>query len=371
MILHTQKIKKYFSIVSNVRVKGDFVCGNIFLDFEENKLWFKNTTGIIGYLKFDSTIDEGEKVKNILIPSDKFGFIVSLSDTIEVNSEGTFLVNGGKYDLSIYGDSMDLPDFSNSTEISKFILSPESILLIEEATNYMASGMTVDTALAGVFIRDSRIIGSNRYKLFDYKLEGIQNDYEIPASIANIIKSVSKISGIEELAVSLTKYESNFLKLKVGDDLVIYSTEQYNLSLPDIDAPDFVKLFNHETKLILDRQDLVNVLQRISIFYKSLGNQKIRITCIDDSNIEVSVLATSDTPDFKQATEILSNVDYRPSYEKFADLSINISGGSLLTAINYMESEKIKLAVGVDSDTGPISVIDNEKFHVILTKIIG
>lgn len=355
MIINTQKIRKYAKIIQFVREKGHDQHSNLYLDFDAKEILFQNSSLIFGKIDLEFT---GEKEENLYVPADKFLHLASLYEEIEFR-DGVFYGNESSYELLYFDGKGSYPD----------IEIPEKTIEITEELyeNFVNAFSYIDddpySALHGLFLKDSRIIATNRVKLYDYRLSTECQGITLPYSIIKLITVTGRNKRIR-----IADKKTSPVTILVDDDLILYQATDSILELIDTMDPKFINSYYHKEFLTIDRVEFLNEIATLTPFLETLPNNRISLKFETPGELKLIVNSSNDTVDFAKVEKVFTGVKYS-DFQYFRDKYLLLSSLDLKKALQDFNQEYITIQVSFDSKLPAINLSQDGRFHIILTKL--
>ncbi len=327
------------------------ILNNVLIRIDQKKVSLITTNldmAIIDYLPVSSSEDGVITVPAKLLAE----FISNLpkSETIEVTSNDTKInIKAGKYSSIINGaladDFPELPEINEKSAVTFKIGVEEFKNSISEVIIASSNDLT-RPALTGVYFNTYNnklaIAATDGYRL----AEKILID-KIKSEVKAIVPASSLQEVLRAISDDITEIEFSF-----DNDLACFKVGEVEIISKLIDAsyPDYQKLIpkNNDTKVVLDREELLRVTKLAALFAKSVGGSIICEAKKPDSFIVKSVANEFGENDSEIKTKVTNNS------------RVHFNSRFLIDALNSLTEPEIEFSF---SDRVSPTLLQNKKDH--------
>lgn len=332
---------------------------NLILKAENNQLsvilneW--HTLGITINLK-------AQKVTNLLVAVDFLQFLSvvqnSQKETVEIEKIGN-LLKVDQYFVNCWQLTTNCKD--TGKKLYQFKAKSLEIKRGIEYVNYARSGDETKLILCGIGIHPGYIAATDSHRLAEY----IYGDRDIQTKPIGFYKYQQLLNFLEDdQDVTITQYE--YASIIESDNWIFYERIYHRVDYksfigcyPTTDqlVPRYV-----DSKVIIDRVDLISVIERVSV---CVGKEKHEIIKLNFDYNNLTINCCTDQKHGEEKTEITSD----SRIQKPLEIAMNVA--YLLQAIKNLESEMITIEFDNNENTKPviISGTDNEKKIALLMPI--
>ena len=247
---------------------------SICLDFTNKLAYsFNNTDNL--RVKFEYELNDKEEVpKPLFIDGKLFTNLCKLTNDISYDdSKNLFSIGKDTYKIPFFRqDEYDFIEFDDIEIIStiKVNLNKDLSSLIKTASQFMCQTAysSKEKSLNGIFIRNNRCIASDTKKFVNLSLPVKIDDLDINS---NVLKFLVQL---EDKEVTISKNE-NIVKMSFDSiDLIIVNSE---LQLPPIEKEGFISSYEHNNKVIVNKNELLSELLFLEDFLRESGSEKLYI----------------------------------------------------------------------------------------------
>lgn len=322
---------------------------NNFLILQKGGELIVRATDLESYLEIK--VGEVEEDFECLVNADKLlGVVKGVSSTkvsLEVK-EQRLLISGGKSKFKLnVADPEDFPDFPKA-ELSNE-LGALDLLRACEKVEHAISKEDSRYALQGLYIHGkagtTRFVGSDGHRLALYQIEP-----EVGLSIILPRKSLRALS-------TLLKGETGSVQIGSDESFIHLQGQEWKLScrLLEGDYPDYdsviPKSFNY--KILLDRQELLECIRRLSVIAES-SSFPIKLSFSQSSlRLEIS------DPEFGEGSDEMELSQGSESIE------IGFNGKYLIDALGEFSAQMVAFNL-LDPDSPVVISSDEEPFKCVV-----
>ena len=272
-------------------------------------------------------------------PEQPLAFTVEDNNTIEISS------NHGKYALA-YANAEDFPNVVELKDPSSTLIQGDILSTAISKTIFASGNDDLRPVMSGVFFQFSTenliFVATDAHKLVKYTRDDISAsqtaEFIMPKKPLNLLKSI--LAGSEE-DVTIEYNESN---AKFSFD----NTEMI-CRLIDGKYPNYEAVIPKENpnKLLIDRNQFLNSVRRVSIF-SSKSTHQIRLK-IAGAELNIS----AEDIDYSNKAEERLTCDYQGD-----DMQIGFNSRFLTEMLNNLTSDEVSLEMSLPNRAGILTPVD-------------
>jgi DNA polymerase-3 subunit beta len=282
-------------------------------------------------------------------PEQPLTFVVDENNTIEISS------NHGKYALA-YANGAEFPKAVALENPSKTSLEGDILATAISKTIFAAGNDDLRPVMSGVFFQFSQdnltFVATDAHKLVKYSRTDVSADtvaeFIMPKKPLNLLKGI--LAGSDNI-VTIEYNESNAKFTFENSELVC--------RLIDGKYPNYEAVIPKENpnKLVIDRNQFLNSVRRVSIFSNKTTHQ-IRLK-IAGAELNIS----AEDIDYSNKAEERLTCDYQGD-----DMQIGFNSRFLTEMINNLNSDNVQLEMSLPNRAGILTPIDglDEGEHVTM-----
>ena len=272
-------------------------------------------------------------------PEQPLTFVVEDNNTVEISS------NHGKYALA-YADGNEFPKAVALEDPSKTIVTGDILATAISKTIFAAGNDDLRPVMSGVFFQFSTegltFVATDAHKLVKYTREDVSAnqvaEFIMPKKPLNLLKGI--------LAAS----EDN-VTIEYNDSNAKFTFENSELICRLIDGkyPNYEAVIPKENpnKLVIDRNQFLNSVRRVSIFSNKTTHQ-IRLK-IAGAELNIS----AEDIDYSNKAEERLTCDYQGD-----DMQIGFNSRFLTEMLNNLNSDDVQLEMSMPNRAGLLTPID-------------
>jgi len=272
-------------------------------------------------------------------PEQPLTFLVLENSTIEISSDY------GKYSLA-YANAEDFPNPIELQEASKSIINADVIATAINKTLFATGNDEMRPVMNGIFFQFTneglKFVGTDAHKLVKYSREDISVEDEaqfiMPKKPLTLLKNT--LAG-EEFDVLVEYTDSN---AKFTFNNFVLTCRLIDGKYPNYEA---VIPKDNPNKLVIDRQQFLNSVRRVSIFSNKSTHQ-IRMK-IAGAELKIS----AEDIDYSNKAEERLTCEYQGD-----DMEIGYNSRFLLEMLSNLTSSSIQLEMSLPNRAGILTPID-------------
>lgn len=284
-------------------------------------------------------------------PEQPLSFLISDNNSIEISSDY------GKYHLA-YADADDFPNDIELEEASKNIITANVLSTAINKTLFATGNDDLRPVMNGIFFQFTvdglKFVGTDAHKLVKYSRNDItvteEAGFIMPKKPLTILKNTL---GIDDTEVLIEYNEAN----------AKFSFEDFVLTCRLIDGkyPNYEAVIPKENpnKLVIDRQQFLNSVRRVSIFSNKSTHQ-IRLK-IAGAELKIS----AEDIDYANKAEERLTCDYQGD-----DMEIGFNSRFLLEMLNNLSATTIQLEMSLPNRAGILTPVDGLEEGELVTMLV-
>lgn len=272
-------------------------------------------------------------------PEQPLTFTVEDNNTIEISS------NHGKYALA-YANAEDFPNVVELKDPSSTVIQGDVLATAISKTIFASGNDDLRPVMSGVFFQFSTenliFVATDAHKLVKYSRDDISAsqtaEFIMPKKPLNLLKSI--LAGSED-DVTIEYNESNAKFTFDNTEMVC--------RLIDGKYPNYEAVIPKENpnKLLIDRNQFLNSVRRVSIF-SSKSTHQIRLK-IAGAELNIS----AEDIDYSNKAEERLTCDYQGD-----DMQIGFNSRFLTEMLNNLTSDEVSLEMSLPNRAGILTPVD-------------
>jgi DNA polymerase-3 subunit beta len=293
-----------------------------------------------------------DSLKNI--PDQPLTFNIDKSFGVEITSDN------GKY--KVMGENPDnFPKEPSADETTSFTTTSSALLTAVNKTLFAVSNDDLRPAMTGVFFeldkKGLQTVATDAHRLVRYKRTDVKcpksDSFIVPKKPLNLLKAALP-DNEDEIAVS---YNNNHLFIKHG-------TTQMSCRLIDARFPDYKVVIPSDNpyKLMVNKNDFLGALRRVSIFSNKSTNQ----VALSIAGSQLELMAQDIDFSFEGDEKMKCRYDGE-------DLTIAFNAKFLIEMLGAAESEEIQVELSTPTKAGiirPTSQEENEDLMMLVMPLM-
>ena len=282
-------------------------------------------------------------------PEQPLTFVVEDNKTVEISS------NHGKYALA-YADGNEFPKAVALEDPSKTVITGAVLATAISKTIFAAGNDDLRPVMSGVFFQFSTegltFVATDAHKLVKYTREDVKAnqvaEFIMPKKPLNLLKGI--------LAAS-----DNDITIEYNESNAKFTFENSELICRLIDGkyPNYEAVIPKENpnKLVIDRNQFLNSVRRVSIFSNKTTHQ-IRLK-IAGAELNIS----AEDIDYSNKAEERLTCDYQGD-----DMQIGFNSRFLTEMLNNLTSDEVQLEMSMPNRAGILTPVDglDEGEHITM-----
>ncbi|WP_339894802.1 DNA polymerase III subunit beta [uncultured Algibacter sp.] len=282
-------------------------------------------------------------------PEQPLTFVVEDNNTVEISS------NHGKYALA-YADGNEFPKAVALEDPSKTVITGDVLATAISKTIFAAGNDDLRPVMSGVFFQFSTegltFVATDAHKLVKYTRTDVKAnqvaEFIMPKKPLNLLKGILAAS---ENDITIEYNESNAKFTFENSELIC--------RLIDGKYPNYEAVIPKENpnKLVIDRNQFLNSVRRVSIFSNKTTHQ-IRLK-IAGAELNIS----AEDIDYSNKAEERLTCDYQGD-----DMQIGFNSRFLTEMLNNLTSDEVQLEMSMPNRAGILTPVDglDEGEHITM-----
>ncbi|GGE06511.1 DNA polymerase III subunit beta [Psychroflexus salis] len=272
-------------------------------------------------------------------PEQPLTFLVLENSVVEISSDQ------GKYSLA-YANAEDFPNPIELQDASKTVITADVLATAINKTLFATGNDDLRPVMNGIFFQFTaeglKFVGTDAHKLVKYSRDDIKiddaADFIMPKKPLNLLKNT--LSGDESDV--LIEYNDSNAKFTFNDFVL-------TCRLIDGKYPNYEAVIPKENpnKLIIDRQQFLNSVKRVSIFSNKTTHQ-IRMK-IAGAELKIS----AEDIDYSSKAEERLTCDYQGD-----DMEIGFNSRFLLEMLANLNASTVQLEMSLPNRAGILTPVD-------------
>ena len=272
-------------------------------------------------------------------PEQPLTFVVEDNNTVEISS------NHGKYALA-YADGNEFPKAVALEDPSKTVISGDILATAISKTIFAAGNDDLRPVMSGVFFQFSTegltFVATDAHKLVKYTREDVKAnqvaEFIMPKKPLNLLKGILAASE-DDITI---EYNDSNAKFTFENSVLI-------CRLIDGKYPNYEAVIPKENpnKLVIDRNQFLNSVRRVSIFSNKTTHQ-IRLK-IAGAELNIS----AEDIDYSNKAEERLTCDYQGD-----DMQIGFNSRFLTEMLNNLNSDEVQLEMSMPNRAGILTPVD-------------
>lgn len=361
MTIVTENLVAYTRTFDKVRVAKIAYYGSVYLDFQNEFLYFQNESMIV---RIPLELEDKQDIENVFVfDGDKFFLLVNQYETLSFDGKSFISPDNNEFKLSLFSEPYDLPELDpnpedESWEEINFTVTPDLLYHIRNAMTYIS---LEQDSLKGIFFDGGELIALQSKKFYQASIDILEN-FSLPYDFLKVFLSFENLG-------NLTIYKQNHgdahrYIFKQNEVTIRFVTSE-NLSIPvDIHSEDFIKNYDHENYFCLSKSSFVEASNFLEPFTKDIVKSKVIFRF--DPNSDSLTIHVNDEQNF---INYKVEVEEYSSNTEFQDKELSISLSSVSSIFSQINSELVYITFDSDSPAMKFSSGSDANYFIILTKI--
>lgn len=343
----------YFEIAKNIS------SGNA-----KNKLKISSENGKTYFSLFSnemiliSKMDKYEKDSDIIIDVDDFYSVIKNVPSNQVLSveDNTLKFGETKYTFSTH--PIVLPEYKDYLETISSV-SPTSTLVLNLNNSFaIALDFVGDRDTSCVEYVNNHFVATNKVKaclLRDIELQSQEHLIFSPV-LCNFLQK-AKLKQVSIDIYNSEEIEVPYYVIVIGDTYIISPIP--NQKLPNLFDAKYVSMYTHDSKIELNKQDIMDALKRMRIVTKFDSNSKAIEFSVEGDKLILKASGNEQSASAVETISITSDSSLNGFYTRF-------NSEYLATIISYVSSDIVKIFLSNKKDFMVAKVTDMDENNIFL-----
>jgi len=296
--------------------------------------------------KINKEIKDDEDFSLIINVNIFYQLISSLPNNTYVNitKDGIFF-NSSKYDLQKYeGDYSVVSKFEEAISLKETaIFSINEIDKMVLLKNYCGKD-ELDT----IALIEGNFVASNRTDITG--VIKTNNDKNLIFYFPSDFVSIINLQNLKSIDIKTVEYNDKNITYFILNNIIVIINE-FTYALKNIFVEEIKRLYDHNTKILVDKNSFLEVLSRIAIVSKDNIYNRIFIS-FDNTNIII------ESKDVGYSVEKIPYISIDPS---LVGIKIILSVNNLKTIIQSLTGKQVYIKASADEDAVAVSFEDENK----------
>lgn len=333
MRIKTENLKPVYKVWSQVRVKGSPLYENVFLDFENRTIGFKNEQATVkASLELEDNDGKGLSHRSMLIDGSKFFSLVQFYDYVDLSEDDTFYSSlGDAFKIpELEGEEIDLADQDfDDWSVYSVSFTPELNKKLIQSFNYIDASENSD--FSALFVHQGTLVGCTRFKMFLAETDNGLSDAEfsIPIPLLRLINSMA-MQGEVDLKVRNNSAESKMIEFSYGNIWIRYGASGRYVLPIDPESEDFHSTYDHPTYFTVNLFELDEAVRFLASYFNDVPSVVCRMEF--DTSDEKAMAMT-----LHVGYELSGSTDYKVKIASCSDLEY-LNGKSCPIYLSYIRS---------------------------------
>jgi len=349
--IKTQQLKTYIDFLVKNKENTRLTFESVYIDFEKGAVRM-STSRFLAEIALDFKLEPDEKPTSFWVRVDDFSRLVSEYQLLEVKDK-TFTVGSDKFTFASVDEPFPVVSLIDSDSPVSIDLSEKTLEAIISASSFMS--VDPESCFNGIFLKKDHVIATNQRQFYDETVEQTDMDLSLPYLL------VSFITGHRLLRGQITQL-GNVYRLTVDETFTLQTMVQETLEAPELDDPDFVKLFDHPNRFVLPKDGFLSILKFMDHFTSPNNNNAISILFKD----EQVCFALSGEQEIERYLPLETST---PDY--FKDRSLRVNQKIIQKIISFIKTGSVQVQVDFDgkglnfTGTGD----SEKKLHIVSSRL--
>jgi hypothetical protein len=360
MKLQLENLKKYNRFIKGIASNVNQFYESIYMNFAEKTAYFYNET-CQGRVKFDY---EGDPVTNFFVKESLFSNIININSELDYE-KNRFKIGKDIFEVPRFGDNEnnieEFPkrNFDNFDGKLNINFTSNLLSIIKRTMPIMPLHDNNKKSLQGIFIRDNKLIVTDRFRFLDLTLKDTIDNIELSH---NVLKFINLLEGNEKVDIYV---KNGVYKIVIDEVLELLISSPINLSLggsngvePDIKS--FRASIVKDYVIDLNKSDFRDGINILKVFASNISKDEVTIEINTDS---MSVIINDTVNKIYSKKDILCT-----------KVSPELVGTSFVTCfsfitelINTFPVEKYTFAIDINPESRTINVFDTNDMESCVT----
>lgn len=280
MRIKTENLKPVYKVWNQIRVKGSPLYENVFLDFENKTIGFKNEQATVkASLELEDNDGKGLEHRPMFVDGSKFFSLVQFYDYVDLSDDDIF--------YSSMGDAFQIPELeAEEVELAdqeyddwstySVSFTPELNKKLSLSFGYVDASENSD--FSALFIRLGSLIACTRFKMFIAETDnGLEEaDFGIPLPLLRLINSMG-MQGTVDLKIRDNVADSKMIEFTYGDIWIRYGASGRYVLPIDPESEDFHSTYDFPTYFSVNLAELDGATKFLASYFSDVPSAICRM----------------------------------------------------------------------------------------------
>jgi len=295
MEINTKNFKRFSKIIDIFNKKGSRIDESIYLDFENSKAYFGNSSydsdneGIIGQLDFNFilTNTDIDDYSNVFVNTRLFLTLCNQYETLSMSTDYEFSNGEEFFKIPYFTEEFDYP-ILNKDDFEVFNITSAITSNLKTSQIYMGVA-DFNENFGGIQLLNNSIVSSDGACVFEAKVKDITfPEIQLSKTVLHVI-----LTGVDDNTCRMyydTQTKDLYFTFGDNEELHVASTQIDNLNVPPIEDPDYIAKYNHKTSFCVEKRQFLSLLQFLEVFVTDVKNEQLKLTIESDNTISIKAL---------------------------------------------------------------------------------
>lgn len=330
------------------------------LHFPSQKLYF-HTSKAVGFLDLPMKNEEGDNHTHLFVDAEKLLHLSKHYRWVSLDNDNVFWSNDDSFvfpsltDARLMKQIIESPCLGESDRTNEFYLSAEMIDALREANRYV-DRLYSQPHYRGVFVDHGKMISVGKALIYE-RSTGVNSASQGWSKwLSLILLDLDEGSYVQKCKGKENQYrvvnESRSIEFVVKNDT--------DLKVPQTDSQKFIDSYNHDTKLLFNRETMISTIRFLEGYTQLENNDSLRVTIKPEKKLEMK----SNLQGIFSKTIEVDYVD-----EGLEETEFNVAAEKLKHALTSLESDHVEAWMNPDKPLIKIVGMDEPDTHILLSKI--
>jgi hypothetical protein len=353
MVINAEFIAKYAKICERLKDDTQPIFDSAKLDFEHGVMIFGSQKGF-GQIKMPVEGWDGRQ-QPFFVNLNSFLNVVKEFPVLEL--EGfTFKHGNDSFNISHLEDDADFSDFINSGNPTPVKLGKTELDAIKKCGLFVE--VDGQASLNGVFIKDGFVWGTCRNRFCEEQVDSFKTtDIALPRMVWETL-----ILGVLGEDLIIDKDDKSFF-ISNGEEIRIQFPVNSALKSPDIHSDKFKANFNHPNFIVIDKADLMQIMNFIQPFVANGPSQRIQFIISENDSLEIK--AEENNNIISRKIGLLENSGNLENGDK-----LWVSANWIKTILSVLGGKTIKMQIDMTKPVINITSPEESATHVVYCRLV-
>lgn len=356
MKIDTTRLQELNSVLTRFIERGRQDTESFLIDPKDEYIYF-NTSTTHGRIRVPMELEDDEEIAPFFVDATKFLHMVNRYSSVNLNENLVFSSGQDKFRFPTFRDEsfekqiVERKEFGVNCRENEIIYDSEFLDYLKKANRFVDKRHN-RVELRGAFLAQGKLFAVSKALVFEAQTDKTSVDHALTKTMIDVVLRLGEGTVVQ-------KCEGPYRIVNVEYEIEIIIPHDNSLTAPDVFSEKFVESYDHDTKIVVSKNDIRDAIDFVSGYARFEDNDSIRLTIDDD------VLAIESTEnDLFHKVVPLNYVD-----DDIEGLSFLVSTTKLETALKTVRSDNIRIQLDAIHPLIRIVGMEDETFHVVLAKI--